>query len=95
VNTVAPHLAMATVCTARALCRAPLATAPRLAAQAAGAAVLVALVAVVALAAALASATHYMTAILTELLRVARTAMAFFFALAVVVVVALAVLVHR
>ena len=94
-NTVAVHLAMATVSTARILGHAPLPAAPRLADQAAGAAVLVAVVAVVGLVAALASATHYMTAVLGEFLRVARTAMAFFFALALVVVVAVALLIHR
>jgi hypothetical protein len=91
VNTVAPYLAMATVCAARV----PLAAAPRMAAQLAGAAVLVAVVAVVALIAALASATHYMTAVLTELMRVARTVTIFAAALALVVVVALALLIYR
>jgi hypothetical protein len=44
---------------------------------------------------AMASATRYMGAMLTELMRVARTAIAFVFALALIVVVALAVLIHR
>ncbi len=94
-NTVAPHLAMATVSATRILCCAAASASPRLATQVASAAILVALVAVGALVIAMASATRYMGAMLTELMRVARTAIAFVFALALIVVVALAVLIHR
>ena len=94
-NTVAPHLAMTTVSATRILCGAAAAASPRLATQAASAAILVALVAVGSLVIAMASATRYMGAMLTELMRVARTAIAFVFALALIVVVAFAVLIHR
>jgi hypothetical protein len=86
---------MATVSAARILCCAAASASPRLATQVASAAILVALVAVGALVIAMASATRYMGAMLNELMRVARTAIAFVFTLALIVVVALAVLIHR
>jgi hypothetical protein len=91
-NTLAAHLAVATVSTAPVLSRTPW---PATAAQAAGLAILIAVVAVAALVMALASATQYMTAMLAELLRVARTAMAFFFALVLVTIASLALLIHH
>jgi hypothetical protein len=94
-NTLAVHLAVATASATPVLSRSPWPATAAPAAQAAGVAILIAVVAVAALVMAIASATHYMTAMLTEMLRVARMAMAFFFALVLVTLVSFALLIHR
>ena len=94
-NTIAPHLAMATVLAARHLRLVALSAAPGLAAQAAGGMILIIMALATALMAALASAVRGLVALLSEFLRVAAAMTSFLFTTVIVVVVAAALVVHH